>query len=116
MANASFNGIAIGDHAWLEVSTENEVEVHKIPRADGAILRRRGGGLKTLTVHAWITRAGRDDVETYFNGLAGMFTSGVASLVVNGVTYTNCILQSISADSNHNKFSRFTVTFLKSGD
>jgi hypothetical protein len=116
MANITFNGVGIGDHGWVEISTTNEVEVHKIPRADGAILRRRGGGLKTLTVNAWIKRDKRSDVEKYFNELAGALTSDIADLIVNDVTYSNCLLQNIAADPVHNNWARFTVTFLKSGD
>lgn len=120
MANATFAGIQIGDHAWLSINTENEVEVHKIPRADGAIIRRRGGGLKTLTVNAWILRTDvlekRKDIEQYFDQLAGSFGSAVADLIVNGITYSNCIFKSISQDSIHNRWSRFTVTFIRSGD
>lgn len=120
MPNATFNGIAIGDHAWLSINTANEIEIHKIPRADGAIIRRRGGGVKTMTVNAWIKKVGvsddRADIEQYFDQLAGAFGSGVADLIVNGETYSDCIFQSISQDAVHNKWSNFTVTFIKSGD
>ena len=120
MPNATFNGIAIGDHAWVAINTENEIEVHKIPRADGAIIRRRGGGLKTITVNAWIKKTDlletRSDVEQYFDQLAGAFGSGVADLIVNGETYSNCIFKSLSQDAVHNRWSNFTVTFFKSGD
>lgn len=116
MANASFNGINVGDHAWLEISTENEVEIHKIPRADGCIIRRRGGGLKTLTVHGWVKKMRRQDLEDYLNSLAAAFGSGLASLVINHNTYTNCILKSIEPGPEHHRWSRFSVVFYKSGD
>ena len=120
MANATFNGVGIGDHAWLEISTSNEIEIHKIPRADGTILRRRGGGLKTLIVHAFIIKTGggelRKDIELFFDQLGGAFGSDFADLIINGETYSNCLLQNIAADSIHNRWSRFTVTFLQSGD
>jgi len=115
-SNVNFNGVNIGCHAWLEINTENEVEVHKIPRADGAIIRRKGGGLKTLKVHAWQVWNTRAEVEQYMNSLAGNLSSGIGDLIVNGVTYSNCILQDVSSDANHNNFAQFTVTFLKSGD
>ena len=115
MANAYFNSIVIGDYAWLETDTENEVEVHKIPRADGAILRRRGGGLKTMTVHGWVKKMRRQDLETYINGLEASFGSGLASLVINHNTYTNCIFKSISPGSVHNNWSRFSIIFYRSG-
>lgn len=118
--NATFNGIAIGNHAWVSINTQNEVEVHKIPRADGAIIRRRGGGVKTFTVTAWIIKTDtletRSDIEEFFDQLAGAFGSGLADLIVNGVTYPNCILQNISQDTVHNRWSQFTVTFIQSGD
>ena len=113
---ATFNGISLGDHNWLEVGTENEVEVHKIPRADGVIIRRRGGGMKTMVVHGWIVKSTRGEIEQFFDGLALQLTSGLASLVINGNTYTNCILKSISPDGDHNRWSRFSIIFFKSGD
>ena len=116
MSNGSFNGVVIGDHCWLEISTENEVEVHKIPRADGAILRRRGGGLKTLTVYGWVKKMSRKSLEEYINSLAGAFGSGLADLVVNGNTYSNCILKSISPGSDYYQWSRFSIVFYQSGD
>lgn len=119
-SNATFNGIAIGEHAWVSINTTNEVEVHKIPRADGVIIRRRGGGVKILTVHAWILRTAaletRSDIEQFFDQLAGAFGSDVADLIVSGETYTNCIFKSIAQDSIHNRWARFNVTFIKSGD
>jgi len=115
MSNAAFNGVNIGDYAWLETSTENEVEVHKIPRADGAILRRRGGGLKNIVVHGWVKKMRRQDLEIYLDGLAAAFGSGLASLVINNNTYTNCILKSISPGAEHNNWSRFSIVFYKSG-
>ena len=95
MSNASFNGITIGDFCHLQVDTKNEVEIHKIPRADGAILRRRGGGLKTLTVYGWVKKLSRKDLESYINSLAASFGSGLATLIINNNTYSNCILESI---------------------
>lgn len=120
MPNATFNGIVIGDHAWVSISTENEVEIHKIPRADGVIIRRRGGGLKTLTVIGWIKKTAnletRSDIEQYFDQLAGAFGSDVSDLIVNGETYSNCIFKRISQDTIHNKWANFTIIFIKSGD
>lgn len=116
MPNATFNGITIGDHAWLEPTTSNIVEIHRIPRADGAIIRPKGGGVKTMRVHSWIVLADRVTLEQYMDGLAANFGSGIADLILNGETYSNCILQDITPDGRHNRFSNFTITFIKSGD
>jgi len=115
MANGTFNGVVIGDFCHLEISTENEIEIHKIPRADGAIIRRRGGGVKTMTVHGWVKKMRRQDLEIYMNGLTANFGSGLASLVINNNTYTNCIFKSISPGSEHHTWSRFSIVFYKSG-
>ncbi len=116
MSNCHFNGITIGDYGWVEIAQENEVEIHKIPRADGSILRRRGGGLKTITVQGWVKKTSRQELETYINGLAAAFGSGLADLVVNHNTYSNCILKSISPGSDYYKWSRFSIVFYRSGD
>ena len=115
MANGTFNGIVLGNYCWVEISTEQEVEIHKIPRADGAILRRRGGGLKTMTVHGWVKQLSRKDLEIYLDVLAANFGSGLADLVINGNTYSNCIYKSISPGSDHYQWSRFSIVFYKSG-
>jgi hypothetical protein len=116
MSNCYFNSVAIGDFGSMNVDTEQEIEIHKIPRADGAILRRRGGGLKTINIAGWVKKMSRQELETYIDGLAGAFGSGLADLVVNHNTYSNCILKSISPGSDYYKWSRFTIVFYRSGD
>lgn len=116
MSNGTFNGVVLGCYVWLEVKTENEVQVHKIPRADGAIVRRLGGGLKTVIVHGWIVKNNRFEIEQYFDQLAGSLGSAGSDLIINGKTYSNCFLKSISPDSNHNNWATFTVTFTRPGD
>lgn len=115
MANANFNGVALGDHAWLQIDTINQVEIHIIPRADGVITRRRGGGIKNLTVHGWIIREGRKQIQEYFDQLAANLTSAETDLIVDGTTYSDCIMKSISQSSEHNAWARFTILFIKSG-
>ncbi len=115
MSNASFNGVALGDHAWVKIDTTNQVEIHIIPRADGVITRRRGGGIKNLTVHGWIIRDTRKQIQEYFDQLAASLTSASADLIVDNTTYSNCIMKSISQSSEHNAWARFTILFIKSG-
>ena len=115
MSNGVFNGVVLGDYCHLEIATENEVEIHKFPRADGAKLRRRGGGLKTMTVHGWVKKMRRQDLEIYLDGLADSFGSGLSDLVINNNTYSNCILKSILPGPEHHKWSRFSIVFYKSG-
>jgi len=111
----TFNGVQIGDLAWVQISTDLSVEIHRIPRADGAIIRRKGGGLKTLIVNAWMVRDNRFQVEQYFTDLASNLTSSMGDLIVNGKTYQNCLLDSISPSGEHNRWATFSVTFIQSG-
>ena len=113
---AIFNGVQIGDHAWVQIDTENEIEVHKIPRADGSIIRRRGGGLKTLTVHAWVKKPFRSEISEFFDQLGGSLSSAVADLIVDDITYSNCLMKSISQSGEHNLWARFTIVFISPGD
>jgi hypothetical protein len=116
MANATFNGVNLGDHAWVSTDTQNQVEVHLIPRADGAIVRRRGAGVKTLTVHGWIKKDFRTEIQQYFNQLGGNMGSDLGDLIVDGYTYPNCVFNTISQSGEHNNWATFTITFTQSGD
>jgi len=116
MSNGSFNGVNLGSFCHMNVDTELEIEIHKIPRADGAILRRRGGSVKTINISGWVKKMSRQELELYIDGLAASFGSGLADLVVNHNTYSNCILKSISPGSDYYKWSRFTIVLYRSGD
>ena len=115
MSNASFNGVALGDHAWVQIDTTNQVEIHIIPRADGSIVRRKGGGVKNLIVHGWIVRNSRKKIQEFFDQIAVNLTSAVADLIVDDTTFSNCVMKSISQSSEHNNWARFTILFIKSG-
>ena len=114
-ANASFNGTDIGDYAWLTVSTVMpDVEI-QIPRAQGIRQRDMGGGTQILTITAWVVKNTRALLEQYYEGLARSFGTGVATLTVNSVEYTNCKLQSIAPqDRYEDRVDYFTVVFKKS--
>ena len=114
--NASFNAINIGDHAYLAPSHAVELEIKKIPRADGSIIRRRGGGVQTLTVHAWVTKTQRVDIESYLAQLAVSFGTAGANLIVNGVTYSNTFFNSLSAGGDDHQWNYFDVTCVRNDD
>ena len=114
--NGTFNGILIGEHCWLEPSYNVELEVKKIPRADGCIVRRRGGGVQTLTVHAWITKNHRVDLESYLSQLATSFGTASANLIINGVTYSDTFFQSMSVGGDDHQWNYFTCTFIKNAE
>jgi len=114
--NASYNSIDIGDFAWLEISYANVLEIKKIPRADGCIVRRRGGGEQTLTVHAYAVKTTRANFEQYFKALPTSFGSGSATLTVNGIDYTNTFFISTAPGGDYKNFTTFTVVFKRSAE
>jgi len=114
--NAVFGTTDIGDFAWLEISFSNNLEIKKIPRADGCIVRRRGGGEQILTVHAYVTKTTRANFEQYFKGLPLSFGSGSATLTVNGIDYTNTFFVSVSPGGDYKNFTTFTAIFRRSGE
>jgi len=114
--NASFAGTYIGDFAWLEISYSNVLEIKKIPRADGCIVRRRGGGEQSLTVHAYAIKTTRANFEQYFKDLPLSFGSGSSTLSVNGIDYTDTFFESIAPGGDYKNFTTFTVSFRRSAE
>lgn len=113
--NATYNNISVGDYAWLITSTNlPDTEIY-IPRAQGIRQRDMGGGSQTLTVKAWIVKTTIPALAQYFEALARGFGTGLASLVIDSVTYTNCKLLSIVPDDRYgDRVDYFTCVFKKS--
>ena len=115
-ANITFATVGIGDHGWASFAYAPELEIKKIPRADGCIVRRRGGGVQTITVHAWVIKATRELFDAYMSQLPLSFGTAGADLIINGATYSNTFFQSISPSVEHNEFGQFSVTFIRNAD
>lgn len=111
--NGQFGSTDIGDHCWVVPTFDFDLEIKKIPRANGAVINNRGGGHHILTVHAWVRRNTRQDLESYLHDLADSFGTTSKTLTINGETYANCYFQSITPSSEHNNFNFFTVVFVK---
>lgn len=114
--NGYFNSIALGDHCFLEPGYDVELEIKKIPRADGCIVRRRGGGVQTLTVHAWVVKNSRVNIESYLAQLATSFGTAGANLVINGVTYSNTFFQDMSPGSDDHQWNYFSCSFVRNAE
>ena len=114
-ANASFNSVDIGDYAWMVASTTMpDTEVH-IPRAQGICQRDMGGGSMIITIEAWVVKDDRATLEEYFEALPRSFGTGLATLTVNSVNYTNCkFLSLVPQDRYKDRCDYFTCTFKKS--
>ena len=114
-ANAKFNNVEIGDYAWLIPSTNFPDTEINIPRAQGIRQRDMGGGAHTLIVKAWVVKTTDALLASYFEGLARSFGTGLASLVIDSNTYTNCKCISISPEDRHQAMAdHFVCIFKKS--
>lgn len=114
-ANGFFGGTAIGDYCWLIPSTQfPDTEIH-IPRDQGVRQRDMGGGSQMLTVKAWVVKGTDALLAQYLEALPRSFGSGLASLVIDGRTYTNCKCLSITPEDRYKgRADHFTCIFRKS--
>ncbi|MFX0084274.1 MAG: hypothetical protein ACFFAU_01270 [Candidatus Hodarchaeota archaeon] len=111
--NCKFGTTNIGDYGWVVPTFEYDLEIKKIPRATGVIINNRGGGYHILTVHAWVRKNARKDLEEYFHNLATSFGTIAKTLTINTKTYDNCYFKSITPGGEYHNYNFFTVTFIK---
>ena len=111
--NVKFGAVDIGDYGWIVPTFNYDLEIKIIPRATGAIVNNRGGGYHIITVHAWIRRNSRKDLEEYMHDLSTSLGTTAKTLTSNTKTYDDCYFQSISPGSGYHNFDFFTVTFIK---
>ena len=114
----TFNGVNLGDHAYVSPSYQGNVVQRIIPRASGARIydtKQMGGGIITLTVHAFVIKTTRKSLEQYFYNLQGNLGAAKASLVIEDWTLEDCSIESYSMENEGNEnFSKFTLTLTKS--
>jgi len=113
-----YGGVQIGDYAFVDPSDTPNIIVEQIPRALGVVIKFLGGGEQTITLSGWVVNFKervRKDLEEYFRDLPELLLAqSPASLIVNGVTYTNCFYNGFSPGGSGKHFDTFTVTFLRS--
>jgi len=110
-----FGDTQIGDYAWVEISFEGNPTIRTIPRLVGSkiySIAEMGGGHYRITVHAWIRKQSRRDVEIYFLELPQALGFSAKTLKFDNVTIRDCVLQGISADSEYNNWAFFEVSFV----
>lgn len=116
-SNILFNSVEIGDHATFSAASFLPDTTISLPRAQGIRQRDMGGGEMTITVKAWIVKTTPPLLAQYIEGLMRSFGTGLASLVADGVTYTNCKSLSVSPENKYNEGERvdyITCVFRKS--
>lgn len=114
-SNGDFGSTEIGDYCWLIPTTSMPDTSVQIPRAQGIRQRDMGGGAQILTVKAWVVKATVTALEQYFESLPRSFGTGLATLTINGVNYTNCKFLGLAPDDRYqDRVDHFTCTFKKS--
>lgn len=114
-ANCAYNGVSLGDYSWMIPSVSMPDTAVHIPRAHGIRQRDMGGGEMILTVKSWVVKSSIATLAVYLESIVRSFGTGLASLVIDGTTYTNCKLLSIQPEDRYNdRVDYFTCTFKKS--
>ena len=114
-SNGSYNSVTLGDYCWLIPSVTFPDTTRHIPRAQGIRQRDVGGGQMTLTVKSWVVKDTIAALHQYLEALGRNFGTGLASLVIDSVTYTNCKCVSITPEDRHaDRMDFFNITFIKS--
>ena len=117
MARVTYNSQAIGDWAWAEITYEGNPETRIIPRAKGVKIYSTteiGGGFQTIVIHAYLLKDNRKEIEDYFGTIHTVLGSGPSTLVVDGTSYTNTYLVRVTPDEAYEKFSTFSIEFIRS--
>ena len=113
ISNGSFKGILIGDHCSAVINYNRDLEVKKIPRANGSIIRNTGGGIQSIAVGAWVIKDTRKDVEEYCTNIAISFGNISGDLIINDVTYSDCFFTSITPGGDDQHWNVFTLNFVR---
>jgi len=114
-SNGTYSGVLLGDYCWLVPSVSFPDTSRFIPRAQGIRQRDIGGGDMTLTVKSWVVKSTVASLHSYLESLGRSFGTGLASLVIDGVTYTNCKCLAIMPEDRHaDRMDFFNITFKKS--
>jgi len=113
----TFNGVYLGDHAYASFSYQGNVTTKIIPRARGARLydtNEMGGGIVTVTIHAWVVKDTRKELEQYFYNLQGNLGRAKATIDIEGWEIEDAAIESFEMSNTENQnHSMFTVSIVK---
>jgi len=113
----TFNSVYLGDHAYASFEYQGNVNTRIIPRAAGARMydtNEMGGGIMTITLHAWVIKDTRKELEQYFYNLQGNLGREKAIIDIDSWEIADAAIEQYSMENTGNEsHSRFTVTLTK---
>ena len=108
----------LGQMSWFNPSYEGNVMVRTIPRAKGVQIysgEELGGGIIRLNVQAFKVGLTRLEIEQYLLNLITNIANKEGTLEIEGtLTLENCFVESITPSTDSNRWSTFTINFVKS--
>ena len=108
----------LGQMSWFIPYYEGNAMSRVIPRAKGVQIysgEEMGGGLIRLKVYAFKILSTRLAVEQYLYTLITNIANKKGTLTIDAtLTLTNCSIVSITPDESSNKWSSFSIEFLRS--
>ena len=112
--NGTFNGVTIGDYVTkLNISYSVDRQTINYVRADGAYIRNTGGGLETISIEAFKIFSDQATKDQYIQTLITSFGNASSTLIVDGVNYTNCFMNNISASEVGRTWITFRIEFIR---
>jgi len=112
------NEYDLGQMAWMNPTFEGNVMTRIIPRARGVQIYsgdEMGGGLIRITVGAFKIANSRLEIEQYLINLINNIANKKGTLKIeNTLTLDNCSVVSIRPSEENNRWSHFTIEFVKS--
>jgi len=108
----------LGQMSWFNPSYDGNVMIRTIPRAKGVQIysgEEMGGGLIRISVQAFKVGLTRLEIEQYLLNLITNIANKQGTLEIEDtLSLENCYIESISPSADSNRWSTFTINFVKS--
>jgi len=116
-----FGSVYLGDSATVTTGYEGNVQSLIIPTALGVLLRTTqdlGGGQLSITVHGYVKKATRLELEQYLINLYTLLSTSPGTITVeygaSSYTILDCVFARGTPEGGNKLYGNFTIEFLKS--
>ena len=110
-----FGDYYIGDHSWISFDYTGQVVSRTFPRLIGSKIystSEMGGGMVQITVHGWVIKNTREELEDYFRNLPDNLGYVAKALTYDTKTIDNCVFQSLKHSTSYEKWADFSIVFI----